>query len=221
MITRKKIKFTADPKRVILKSFFPGNETRAKHVIERVLNMHESDAAKQLDDVIKRFSHRHKNFEETLQNNYFRIAGFIPAGQTISDVRKLLIGSYFTHEYSIESAALFNPSIVPHPDQTGLSEGDLRFIMSLRATGEGHISSIEFRSGIIDKNCDIIFDEETKYAGMAPERKERVKTEIKLTDESAADANYDIAFSGNEPVSERVIFPFSKLNVTELKMYVL
>jgi len=210
MITRKNIKFTADSRRVILRPFFPGNEIRAGHVIERVLSMPEAEASAQLDDVIKNFSSRHKGFEASLLRNYSRITRLLPVEKELSEKRKLLLGAYFSHEYSIESAALFNPSIVPHPDQSGLNKDELRFVMSLRATGEGHISSIEFRTGIIDKDNNISFDALTPYAGMAQERKERVETEITLADESARDANYDISFSGSEPLSERVIFPFSK-----------
>jgi len=210
MITRKNIKFTADPRRVILRPFFPGNEMRAGHVIERVLNMPEVEASAQLDDVIKNFSRRHKGFEAGLMRNYSRITRLLPDEKELSEKRKLLLGSYFSHEYSIESAALFNPSIVPHPDQSGIKENELRFVMSLRATGEGHISSIEFRTGIIDKDNNISFEALTPYAGMAQERKEKVETEITLADESARDANYDISFTGSEPLSERVIFPFSK-----------
>jgi predicted GH43/DUF377 family glycosyl hydrolase len=210
MISRKKIKFTADPKRVILRPFFPGNETRARHVIDRIMSMPEHEVILQFEEVIRRFKNRHRNFEEALLANYNRISGLLPQEIKITEARKLLTGSYFTHEYSIESAALFNPSIVPHPDQSGLKEGELRFVMSLRATGEGHISSIEFRSGIIDKSNNITFDETTSFAAMASSRKERVETEIELVDESAKDANYDISFTGKEPISERVIFPFSK-----------
>ena len=81
----------------------------------------------------------------------------------MTDEQCLLLGAYFTSEYSVEAAALFNPSIVPHPDQKGLDKGSLRFIMSFRATGEGHVSSIEFRSGIIDENEDIYLDPVSHY----------------------------------------------------------
>jgi hypothetical protein len=83
---------------------------------------------------------------------------YLPPDKVLSDVQKSLIGAYFTMEYSIESAALFNPSIVPHPDQSHLKKGSLRFIMSLRATGEGHISSIVFRSGVLDRHNKFLFD---------------------------------------------------------------
>jgi hypothetical protein len=82
----------------------------------------------------------------------------------MSEERRLLIGSYFTCEYSLESAALFNPSMVQHPDQTGLGAGVTRFIMSVRACGEGHISSIEFRTGVIDREHRLVFDPVTRFA---------------------------------------------------------
>jgi hypothetical protein len=86
------------------------------------------------------------------------VKNYLPPDAVLSDVQKALIGAYFTMEYSIESAALFNPSIVPHPDQSHLKKGSLRFIMSLRATGEGHISSIVFRSGVLDRDNTFLFD---------------------------------------------------------------
>ena len=83
--------------------------------------------------------------------------------QSLSSEQQLLLGAYFTAEYSVEAAALFNPSIVPHPDQKGVAKGSQRFVMSFRATGEGHVSSIEFRSGLVDENHDIYFDPISQY----------------------------------------------------------
>ena len=80
---------------------------------------------------------------------------YLLSDRALSEERSLLIGGYFTHEYSFEAAALFNPSIVPHPDQSNLAAGSQRFVLSLRATGEGHISSITFRSGTVDSNGNI------------------------------------------------------------------
>ena len=102
-----------------------------------------------LDEVSAEFSERHQQIHNLFLERFEQVRDLLPTDQELSEQRRLLIGSYFLAEYSLESAALFNPSIVPHPDQTGLPSGALRFILSLRATGEGHISSITFRTGII------------------------------------------------------------------------
>src|SRR6185437_9296580 len=94
-------------------------------------------------------SQRHQQIHNLFRERFEQVRDMLPKDQEVSEQRRLLIGSYFLAEYSLESAALFNPSIVPHPDQTGLPAGSLRFILSLRATGEGHISSITFRTGMI------------------------------------------------------------------------
>jgi predicted GH43/DUF377 family glycosyl hydrolase len=115
----------------------------------------EDQVAPLLDDVSADFSQRHEQIHQLFLERFEHVRELLSANEEISAQRKLLIGSYFLAEYSLESAALFNPSIVPHPDQTDLTAGTLRFILSLRATGEGHISSITFRSGIIHANGQI------------------------------------------------------------------
>src|SRR5688572_16211118 len=107
----------------------------------------EEEVARLLGQVIGEFSDRHERVEDFFRKRFAQVMIHLEPGAQPSSERQLLIGAYFTHEYSPESAALFNPSIVPHPDQSGLAKGVLRFIMSLRATGEGHISSITFRTG--------------------------------------------------------------------------
>jgi predicted GH43/DUF377 family glycosyl hydrolase len=127
-----------------------------------------------LGQVRRGFSQRHRNLEAALLANYEEAAEQvrIPAG--LSEQRKLLIGAYFTMEYSIEAAALFNPSIVPHPDQKGLPRGAIRFLMSLRATGEGHLSSIVFRRGVINAQSRVSFDPPPRYAYSAKPVPEQV-----------------------------------------------
>jgi len=110
-----------------------------------------------MEKILLKFSYRHKDFRRVLLRHFKQVAEYIPEGVHLGETKKILIGAYFTMEYSIEPAALFNPSIIPHPDQTNVPDGSLRFIMSLRATGENHISSIVFRSGTIDHNNSIIF----------------------------------------------------------------
>ncbi|MCF6291097.1 MAG: glycoside hydrolase family 130 protein [Desulfobacterales bacterium] len=125
--------------------------------------MAEEKVSNLLEQVMEEFSHRHRNFREALEDNFNKIIHLLPPECSVSTERKLLLGSYFTCEYSVEAAALFNPSIVLHPDQSGMGTDKIRFIMSFRATGEGHISSVEFRSGVINKNIDIYFDPISEY----------------------------------------------------------
>ncbi len=156
-----------DTQRVIARSHIPFNELRIERIISRVLSLDESDIQKELKNVLEKFSHRHHNFEVLLERQFDSVRRFMPSDVLPSRERRLLIGSFFLAEYSFESAALFNPSIVPHPDQSGLPPGSLRFIMSLRATGEGHISSLTFCSGCIDANYNISIDESPGFASTA------------------------------------------------------
>ncbi len=160
---RKSIVINTNIGRVITRAYLPSGEERIRKVIQRVLSLDENEARTILETVLHEFSHRHRYFRETLQHNFERVADYVPAANSLSEERRLLIGTYFTAEYSVEAAALFNPSIVQVPNQKADPEGSCRFVMSFRATGEGHISSIEFRSGIIDKNNDIYFDPLSDY----------------------------------------------------------
>jgi predicted GH43/DUF377 family glycosyl hydrolase len=153
-----------DPRRVIAKPYLPGEElapgaapTRAAQLMERILAIPDAEVGGLLEDTLASFSGRHKRFEELLEHNFGLVAHHAD-GTALSRERRLLIGAYFTHEYSVEGAALFNPSIVLAPDQTAAAPGARRFVMSLRAVGEGHISSIEFRGGSVDGASALTFD---------------------------------------------------------------
>ncbi len=160
---RMPIVINANIGRVITRPYIPHTEERICNVINRVLGLDEDEADVLLENVMHDFSHRHRYFRETLLRNFERMANHVPDIETLSEQRKLLIGSYFTAEYSVEAAALFNPSMVEVPVLETDPEGSCRFIMSFRAVGEGHLSSIEFRSGIIDSNNDIYFDPQSNY----------------------------------------------------------
>jgi len=136
---------------------------RIPGIISRVLLLSDERAVELLKSVYFNFSDRHKDIAGVFNENFEKISQYVPDGQKISPTKKELIGAYFTMEYSIESAALFNPSIVPHPNQEGVAPGCLRFIMSLRATGEGHISSIVFRSGIIHEDGSILLNPVSEF----------------------------------------------------------
>jgi beta-1,2-mannobiose phosphorylase / 1,2-beta-oligomannan phosphorylase len=176
-VTRKDSKFIPDPSRVIARFFNISNE-RSKHVISNVLAMSESEVYTTLSKVLRGYSRRHRNISMIFErhfnklNNLFDELGIKPGN--VNQSHKLLIGSYFTAEYSIESAAFFNPSIVEDPDQSEVGTDEKRVIVSFRATGEGHISSIVFRSGIINKNNDLIIEPIGKMLAEA----ERIKRHI-------------------------------------------
>jgi predicted GH43/DUF377 family glycosyl hydrolase len=141
-----------DQSRVLLRPFSPGGPERIAGIIARVMALPEDRVGPLLDDVSLELSQRHKQVHGLFQQRFEQVRESMRMDEEVSEQRRLLIGSYFLAEYSLESAALFNPSIVPHPDQAGLPAGALRFILSLRATGEGHISSITFRTGIIHRD---------------------------------------------------------------------
>ncbi len=153
-IERKPVRVNPDPKRVIARFFFNGNE-RAKEVIERVMDISEEITFGIVSPILQEYSKRHRNITRVLSRHCSKLKPLFAElnidYDTLTVYRKLLIGSYFTHEYSIESAAFFNPSIVEDPDQTELEDGERRVIISFRAVGEGHISSITFRRALIDK----------------------------------------------------------------------
>lgn len=138
-----------DQSRVLLRPFTPGGPERVAGIISRVMKLTEEQVSILLNETRAEFSRRHQHLDRLFIERFERVREAVPAGAEPSESRKLLIGSHFLAEYSLESAALFNPSIVPHPDQTALPPGSRRFVLSLRATGEGHISSITFRTGII------------------------------------------------------------------------
>lgn len=159
-----------DANRVIIRLFIPGqedfgsSESRAMQIIDRVLALDEGDVCQALDDVYNRFVDRHEELTRDLVSNARRIESRIEQGMVLSEERWRLIGALFTHEFSVEGAALTNPSIVLHPDQSGVEDGATRFIMSVRGIGEGHRSSIGFREGIVRADGEI----ELTSPGMLP-----------------------------------------------------
>jgi predicted GH43/DUF377 family glycosyl hydrolase len=151
---RTSIRLRRDEARVVTRLFIPGqdlmggSETRSSHAVARVLALSESEVTTALQDMYLRFDSRHEDLTQIFEDHAQRMVDYITT--PITPQRRLLIGAVFTHEYSIEGAAIFNPSIVAHPDQGNTAPGTLRFVMSVRAVGEGHHSSIGFRTGEID-----------------------------------------------------------------------
>ncbi|HVI43441.1 MAG TPA: glycoside hydrolase family 130 protein [Chitinophaga sp.] len=169
-IERKPAKVYPDLKRVVARFFFNG-ETRAKSIIQRVSAMSDEEVEITVTPILREFSRRHRNITRVFERHADRVRHLFASVQLnyddVSLKRKLLTGSYFTNEYSIESAAFFNPSIFEDVDQSGLEEGEKRVILSFRAVGEGHISSIAFRSGIIDRHNQISLEAPGNYVDEA------------------------------------------------------
>ena len=167
-VTRTGIILKPNNSRVVIRPFDVDNSTRVERILARVASLTEGEVEHQLEQVLQDFHARHQRTREFFLNRFDQVRRHLLTDLPVSACRQLLIGSYFSQEYALESAALFNPSMVWHPDQSSLSSGSRRFILSLRATGEGHISSITFRSGVIDAGSSIHMDEPTRFV-QAPE----------------------------------------------------
>ncbi len=164
-ITRTRHRILPNPRRVLAKPFLPGEEallpgqSRAALLMARILAIPEAEVAALNATIMRQFDGRHRGFRQMLERQFEALAVHVPDPAAVSADRRLLVGAYFTHEYAVEAAALFNPSIVPAPDQSGLAGGSMRFVMSLRSVGEGHLSSIEFRTGMLDADAGFTIDE--------------------------------------------------------------
>ena len=158
-----------DPLRVIAKPYLPGEdpaapESRITRLLRQVDDLDESEVETLLAEARARFAHRHRDFDAVLRRSFAVVQHQLGAAADRSTARRLLMGAYFTHEYAIEAAALFNPSMVEAPDQAGLAAGERRFVLSLRAVGEGHLSSIEFRDGVLGADAGLVLDPPGRFA---------------------------------------------------------
>ena len=167
-VKRTGIVLRSNNSRVVFRPFEPMSAERVTRIIARVMALPEGEVEELLAGVMREFRGRHQRTREFFLMRFNQVKHHLLTDQAITTQRQLLIGSYFSQEYSLESAALFNPSMVWHPDQSGLPDGSRRFVVSLRATGEGHISSITFRSGVIDADNTIRIDEPSRFV-TAPE----------------------------------------------------
>ncbi len=198
----------ADPSRVVLRPFHLGWQStsapggRALRLVEDVAALSEDRADEEYARVVRDFSDRHWQTEAMFDQRFAEVAAMLelPEGR-FSTARQRLIGAYFCHEYTYAAAALMNPSIVPHPDQSGMAEGAIRFVMSLRAVGEGHISSIVFREGIALPDGTFQLWPQSAFA-----------TSVELEDESMTDADSAVTVLRNEEssLSNTVIFPITE-----------
>lgn len=163
-VNRLPIQLLPDPRRVITRFFGPGETNRIRDIIDRLLAIPEAKVESILTNLEQHFRPLHPDIDDVFLAHFELVKHHVPHEMQVSDTLQRLIGACFTMEYAIESAALFNPSMVPALDQTGLPPGSVRFLMSLRATGEGHISSIVFRRGAVDANGHVSVDPPGRYS---------------------------------------------------------
>jgi len=266
-VTRTPHRFLPDPQRVILRPYLPGEEafaegrSRVELVLARIIALPEEDISAVWETIRADFSSRHRDLESVIADHFRLVSRHLVCKEPLSPERERLIGAYFTHEYSIEGASLCNPSLVPAQDQSELPGGALRFIMSLRAVGEGHLSSIEFRSGVIESDGKILFGPTSPFVSsgrreanpsyskavfalkledlgvwnevsqsildslqerfsleelssavasvQSPQISRAMSHETLARIHWLATSNYEITFSADSPISERVIFPVS------------
>lgn len=208
-LNRQALFLRPDPTRVVVRPFKPTTEprdlkptdkTRANHIVDRVLGLDLEVAEQQLAEVLENFEGRHRNLLATFEKRAAEMEEAFAPHIAFTKVQRQLVGAYFMHEYSFEASALFNPSIVPHADQSGVPSGSKRFILSLRAVGEGHVSSLTFRSGIVDQN-GILDIEPTARLASIPIFDNPLST--------SPDEPLELTFSSEQPISERVIFPIT------------
>jgi predicted GH43/DUF377 family glycosyl hydrolase len=193
-VTRHTHRFLADPSRVIARPLVLYSERQNRNVVERVLGLAEPEVQEILQEVMARFARRHHNFISILDRHATQAGSYLEDMSALSQARRLLLGAYLTQEYAIEAAALFNPSIVPHPDQQGVERGELRVLLRLRATGEGHISSVEFREGTLSASAEPRWEPVSRYATLPELRQSQPPL---------------MMFDPASSVSERVLFPIT------------
>jgi predicted GH43/DUF377 family glycosyl hydrolase len=199
-----------DPARVVVRPFKPATEprdlnatdkTRANHIVDRVLALDPEIMLRELNDVLESFQGRHRNLLGIFAARAAEMEEALAAHASFTEQQRWLVGAYFMHEYSFEAAALFNPSIVPHFDQSAAPPGGRRFILSLRAVGEGHVSSLTFRSGSIAADGRVTVDPTARLASI-PKLRGRMQ--------GPDGDEVDLAFDPGEDISERVIFPVTE-----------
>ena len=196
-----------DPTRVVVRPFKPATEprdlnptdrTRANRIVARVIGLEAGSAARQLAEVLENFEGRHRNLLETFETRAGEMEEALEPHVALNKTQRCLVGAYFLHEYSFEASALFNPSIVRHPDQSDAPENGCRFILSLRAVGEGHISSLTFRSGSISADGSVTVDPTARLASVP-----KVSGRTSRPQED----DVEVIFRPEDELSERVIFP--------------
>ena len=208
-VNRQSLYLRPDPARVVVRPFKPATEprdlnptdkVRANHIVARVLRLDAEASAQQLRDVLENFAGRHRNLLDIFETRAAEMEDALEPHAPLNKTQRGLIGAYFLNEYSFEASALFNPSIVRHPDQTGAPKHGCRFILSLRAVGEGHVSSLTFRSGTIAADGSVSVDPTARLASVPIVRS---RTSMSNGDD------IEVIFGLDEELSERVIFPIT------------
>lgn len=208
-LNRQALHLRPDPARVVVRPFKPATEprdlnptdkTRANHIVDRVLGLEPGAASRQLTEVLENFEGRHRNLLEIFETRAAEMEEALAPHAQLNKTQRCLIGAYFLHEYSFEASALFNPSIVRHPDQSGAPASGCRFILSLRAVGEGHISSLTFRSGTIGADGSVSVDPTARLASVP-----RIGTRTRRP----SGDDVEVIFRNDDDLSERVIFPIT------------
>jgi len=196
------------PARVVLRPFVPADndgfpasagKSRVARLADRVLSLDSGEVAAELGRVLATLAGRHRDPARILQRRFVDLVEPLVRGRAVSADQALLAGAYLTEEYSFEAAALFNPSITPHPDQHGLGDGALRLILSLRAVGEGHVSSISFRTAIFDAAGELVIDD-PKMPALSP-------TIERIPGGEPEDPGVRLHYGSYENLSQVVIFP--------------
>jgi predicted GH43/DUF377 family glycosyl hydrolase len=192
-----------DPSRTVVRPFEPGyprgfdqGRTRTSETIEMIMGLDADELQRQLTGVTASLDEHHREVDVTLQRRFEQIAPQMPAGLTPSPEQQRLIGAYFSQEYAYEAAALFNPSAVPHPDQSGVPAGAVRFVLSLRGVGEGHVSSVTFRTGVWAPGGDLTIDD-PGTTSVPPV----------IAKGSGSDDAVRLDCGGSRSISETVLFP--------------
>ena len=208
-LNRQSLYLRPDPARVVVRPFKPATEprdlnptdkVRANHIVERVLGLDVEASDQQLKEVLENFDGRHRNLLDIFEARAAEMEDALEPHAQLNKTQRCLIGAYFLNEYSFEASALFNPSIVRHPDQTGAPADGCRFILSLRAVGEGHISSLTFRSGSISADGSVSVDPTARLAAVPNVRS---RASVPNGDD------IEVSFKPHEELSERVIFPIT------------
>lgn len=196
-----------DPARVLIRPFRPAPEpreltpldrTRANHIVERALSLDEAATARELAQVCAGFAGRHRHLMQSCEARADVMEQAFYRHRPFTVAQRRLIGAYFLEEYAFEAAALLNPSIVAHPDQSGAPPGGLRFVMSLRAIGEGHVSSLTFRAGDVSSDGAVRLDPPGRFAALPREL---------IREGGASDEVVELVFDEDVALAERVIFP--------------
>jgi predicted GH43/DUF377 family glycosyl hydrolase len=208
-LIRQSLYLRPEPARVVVRPFRPATEprdfnptdkVRANHIVERVLQLDAETSTRLLSEVLEYFGSRHRNLLDVFEARAAEMEDALEPHAALNKTQRGLIGAYFLNEYSFEASALFNPSIVRHPDQTGAPDHGCRFILSLRAVGEGHISSLTFRSGTLAADGSVSIDPAARLAS--------VPTVLSRTSGTNGD-DVEVIFGSDQELSERVIFPIT------------